>query len=36
VIVNLAPADLKKEGSMYDLPIAIGYLLALANCGSKT
>ncbi len=28
VIVNLAPADLKKEGSIYDLPIAIAYLLA--------
>ena len=28
VVVNLAPADLKKEGSIYDLPIAIGYLLA--------
>ncbi|MEA3293324.1 MAG: YifB family Mg chelatase-like AAA ATPase [Patescibacteria group bacterium] len=28
VLVNLAPADLKKEGSMYDLPIALGYLLA--------
>ncbi|MBI4837065.1 MAG: YifB family Mg chelatase-like AAA ATPase [Candidatus Portnoybacteria bacterium] len=27
VVVNLAPADLKKEGSIYDLPIAIGYLL---------
>lgn len=27
VIVNLAPADLKKEGSVYDLPIAVGYLL---------
>ena len=27
VIVNLAPADLKKEGAVYDLPIAIGYLL---------
>lgn len=26
--VNLAPADLKKEGPAYDLPIAIGYLLA--------
>ena len=24
--VNLAPADLKKEGSAYDLPIAIGAL----------
>jgi len=26
VIVNLAPADVKKEGPAYDLPIAIGYL----------
>jgi len=28
ILVNLAPADLKKQGSLYDLPIAIGYLLA--------
>jgi len=28
VIVNLAPADLKKEGPAYDLPIAISFLLA--------
>ncbi|PJB49822.1 MAG: magnesium chelatase, partial [Candidatus Brennerbacteria bacterium CG_4_9_14_3_um_filter_43_9] len=28
VVVNLAPASLKKEGSHYDLPIALGYLLA--------
>lgn len=27
IIVNLAPADMKKEGPSYDLPIAIGYLL---------
>ncbi|MDP3792239.1 MAG: YifB family Mg chelatase-like AAA ATPase, partial [bacterium] len=26
VIVNLAPADIKKEGPAYDLPIAVGYL----------
>lgn len=26
IIVNLAPADIKKEGSNYDLPIAIGIL----------
>lgn len=26
ITVNLAPADLKKEGSSYDLPIAIGIL----------
>ncbi|MBI4992433.1 MAG: YifB family Mg chelatase-like AAA ATPase [Candidatus Harrisonbacteria bacterium] len=28
ILVNLAPADLKKTGSQYDLGIAIGYLLA--------
>lgn len=28
IVVNLAPADLKKEGSLFDLPIAIGILLA--------
>ena len=27
IIVSLAPADLKKEGSFYDLPIALAYLL---------
>ncbi|MFT7233792.1 MAG: magnesium chelatase family protein, partial [Cyclobacteriaceae bacterium] len=26
VVVNLAPADIKKEGSAYDLPIAMGIL----------
>ena len=28
ITVNLAPADLKKEGPSYDLPIAVGILLA--------
>lgn len=28
VTINLAPADLKKEGPIYDLPMAIGFLLA--------
>ncbi len=28
IVVNLAPADIKKTGSQYDLGIAIGYLLA--------
>src|SRR4051812_27125247 len=28
ITVNLAPADLKKEGPAYDLPIAVGILLA--------
>src|SRR5215510_15129284 len=29
ITVNLAPADLPKEGSHYDLPIAIGLMAAL-------
>jgi len=28
LVVNLAPADIKKEGSAYDLPIALGVLAA--------
>lgn len=28
IVINLAPADLRKEGSLYDLPIAIGILSA--------
>jgi magnesium chelatase family protein len=28
IVVNMAPADLRKEGSAYDLPIAIGLLAA--------
>lgn len=28
IVVNLAPADIKKEGPLYDLPIAIGVLAA--------
>ncbi len=28
ITVNLAPADLKKEGSLFDLPIALGILVA--------
>ena len=28
IIVNLSPANTKKEGSMFDLPIAIGILIA--------
>lgn len=31
IIVNLAPADTKKEGSSFDLPIAIGILVATEN-----
>ena len=32
--INLAPADLRKEGSGYDLPIAIGILAALGKVKS--
>ena len=28
IIINMAPADIKKEGSSYDLPLAIGILAA--------
>ena len=28
IVVNLAPADLPKEGSIYDLPIAVGIICA--------
>lgn len=31
IIVNLSPASTKKEGSMFDLPIAIGILIANQN-----
>lgn len=35
VIINLAPADTKKEGSMYDLPIALGILAAQGEINYK-
>ena len=28
ITVNLAPADLKKEGTLFDLPIALGIIMA--------
>ena len=31
IIVNLSPADVKKEGTFLDLPIAIGILIATEN-----
>ena len=31
VVINLAPADTKKEGSTFDLPIAIGILIDLGE-----
>lgn len=31
IVVNLAPANIRKEGSFLDLPIAIGILLSMEN-----
>lgn len=36
ITVNLAPADLPKEGPIYDLPIALGILLASGQIKSDT
>lgn len=35
IIVNLAPANIRKEGSMFDLPMAIGVLIATKNIKNK-
>lgn len=38
-LINLAPADIRKEGPLYDLPIALGLLIAqgvLSNSGGGT
>ena len=35
ITINLAPADLPKEGPAYDLPIALGLLLAAEQIPSK-
>ena len=34
-LVNLAPADVRKEGPMYDLPIAVGLLIASGVIGER-
>jgi len=34
ITVNMAPADIRKEGSAYDLPIAMGILAASENLNS--
>jgi magnesium chelatase family protein len=36
IIVNLAPADLPKEGPSYDLPIALGILIASGQLQADT
>lgn len=35
IVVNLAPADIRKEGSAYDLPIALGILKASGQLKSE-
>lgn len=35
IVINLAPADIRKEGSAYDLPIAIGILIATGQIEDK-
>ncbi len=35
VIINLAPADMRKEGTHYDLPIALGILVATRQVSDK-
>ena len=36
VTVNLAPADIRKEGPLYDLPIALGFLLTTKQLKADT
>lgn len=35
ITVNLAPADIKKEGSLFDLPIALGILAATSQINKE-
>ncbi len=35
MVVNLAPADIRKEGSSYDLPIAVGILAATEQISAQ-
>lgn len=34
IVINMAPADIRKEGSSYDLPLAIGILAATGTINS--
>ncbi len=36
IIINLAPAEIKKEGPSYDLPIALAYMLETGQLKFKT
>lgn len=35
IVINMAPADIRKEGSAYDLPLAIGILAAAEQLNSS-
>ncbi|MFZ9030214.1 MAG: YifB family Mg chelatase-like AAA ATPase [Robiginitalea sp.] len=35
ITINMAPADLRKEGAAYDLPLALGILVASGQLGSE-
>ena len=35
IIVNLSPANIKKEGSLFDLPMAVGVLISTENIKNK-
>ena len=35
IVINLAPADIKKEGSFFDLPIAVGILKCIDKIKSE-
>lgn len=35
IVINMAPADIRKEGSSYDLPIAVGLLAANEHIGTE-
>lgn len=35
IVINMAPADIRKEGSSYDLPLAIGILAATGTINSE-
>lgn len=35
IVINMAPADIRKEGSAYDLPLAVGILAASGQCAAE-
>ena len=35
IVVNMAPADIRKEGSAYDLPLAIGILASVGEVSEE-